>query len=218
MSLDCRRKLDNSERTSLGAQGSNPRPFCCEVTVLTTTPQRWPKITPWNKIYCLFHAIVMETLKFQLFFFSDCNERVKLEPSLDHFAQTHDWINESTTTSSTTRLGRGENKTKKSFCVFFFWTYFLFNKINDYVYLGAGLQLNCKGQPTQADLNHRTTERGPVLFLLTGTIAAGRPESVCRWTSFISLSRSPASFFFNRLEYVLTFSFGQNVPYLSTND
>lgn len=195
MSLDCRRKLDNSERTSLGAQGSNPRPFCCEVTVLTTTPQRWPKITPWNKIYCLFHAIVMETLKFQLFFFFlwlqwTCQVGTF---SGSFCSNTWLWINESTTTSSTTRLGRGENKTKKSFYVFFFWTYFLFNKINDYVYLGAGLQLNCKGQPTQADLNHRTTERGPVLFLLTGTIAAGRPESVCRWTSFISLSRSPAS-------------------------
>lgn len=46
----------------------------------------------------------------------------------------------------------------------------LFNKINDCVYLGAGLQLNCKGQPTQADLNHRTTEGGPVLFLISGKI------------------------------------------------
>lgn len=31
----------------------------------------------------------METFKFQLFFY-DRNERVKLEPFLDHFAQTHD--------------------------------------------------------------------------------------------------------------------------------
>lgn len=34
----------------------------------------------------------------------------------------------------------------------------LLNKLDDYVYLGVGLQLNCVGQPKQADQNHRKTE------------------------------------------------------------
>lgn len=98
---------------------------------------------------------------------------------------------------------------KNLFAFSFFGPVFLFNKINDDVYSGAGLQLNCKGQPTQADLNHRTTERGPVLFLLTGTIAAGG-LNVCVGEHHLFFWVKVQPVFW--LEHVLTFFFLSKRP------
>lgn len=111
---------------------------------------------------------------------------VKLKPFVDNFAQMFRLI----------QPVCAENKEhrKENFLRSLLWNNSTFSEINDCVYLGAGRRLNCKGQPTQADLNHRSTERGPVLFLFFGKIAAGRPETACRWTSFISFSQSAAIF------------------------